>query len=96
MENFEKYSFCAGAGGQGLKVWGFFGWAVVFILPVLLQGHQEPSELAVHFPNFWHLDQLPFALAGELHPADSPDTAGWQPHGVLCCHCKPGKDKVRP
>lgn len=71
-------------------------FSLFIFLPVLLRGHQEPSELAVHFPSFWHSDQLPFSLAGELHPTDSPDTAGWQPHGAPCCHCKPGKDKVTP
>lgn len=62
-------------------------------LPVLLQGHQEPDELAAHSPSFWHLDQLPFALAGAQHPAGSPDSAGWPLHAVLCCHCKPGEDR---
>lgn len=69
---------------------------VCFFLPVLPQGHQEPDELAAHSPSFWHLDQLLFALASAQHPTDSRDTAGWQPHGVQCCHCKPGEDKVTP
>lgn len=72
-----------GSRGEGCSVF----------LPVLLQVHQEPGELAAHSPSSWHLDPLPFALAGAQHPTGWPDTAGWQPRGVLCCHCTPGEDK---
>lgn len=47
-----------GSRGEGCSVF----------LPVLLQGHQEPGELAAHSPSSWHLDPLPFALGGAQHP----------------------------